>query len=105
MLVEDINTGYDFQDIFDEVQSQLGFSFVSVGEYDGYFLISGKIKFYIKFNPDEEIVMEIRLPKKDIDISDSDATIERYSSSFEAISQIRALIVDMIGGEVEDDNL
>lgn len=105
MILEDINTGYEVQDILDEIENQLGFSFVSVSDNSGYFLISGKIKFYIDFDSPQGITMEIRLPEKNIDITDNDSLIELYSSSFESISQIRQVIMDMIGEDVKDDNL
>ena len=105
MMLEEVRTGYDIQDILDEVEEQLGFSFVNVTTDSGYFLISGKIKFYLEFEEGKDVYMEVRLPEKNIDVTENESMIELYSSSLESISQIRNIIVDMMGGEIIDDNL
>ncbi len=105
MMLEEVQTGYDIQDILNEIEEQLGFSFVYVSTTSGYFLISGKIKFFLEFSEGQDIYMEARLPEKNVDITENDSIIELYSSSFESISQIREIIVEMMGGEMTNDNL
>lgn len=107
LLIEDIDFSLD--DIIDQLKETFGFIYIENDDTSGYIMLSAKVKLSLQFNDDltrlESAVLD--LPESSIDLVDSPATADTYSSciesSQECIDLINRMLENRKEGEVEDE--
>lgn len=104
-IIEDIT--YSIDDIIDQINSQLGFSYVDTSDHEGYILIGNGMKLSLTFDEFEKQLnsAEFSLPNQSFDLVESPATTDIYASGLESASQIVDLINRMLGGSSDDEDI
>lgn len=105
-IIEDIT--YSLSDVFDKIESDLGFVYTEVSEEEGFITLGKGVKLSLTFKNEQlqtavlkglpsQIILISRAQEEDLSLLDF------YSSCYESSSQVIDLITRMLGGESEDD--
>ncbi len=93
-VFENQENQYNFDDIVDAIEDELGFSFISsIKEKSGYYVLGSEIRLVVDFNGDIKITLQF--PNRRVDMSENNMTAEAYATAIESAEQIIEIIERM----------
>ena len=89
---------YSLNDIIDDIEDELGFSFVHEEDNTGYFILGQKIKLFIDFNGNIKISLE--MPDNSVDFTQGKSRAEALVSALESSIEIYDIIQRMTDNRI-----
>ena len=87
-----------------EVEDELGFSGVKTSETNGFFILGSQVRLNLLIKEDNSLRVKLVFPSKELDLSETTARADIYSSAIESAIQIVDIINRMTGG-AENENI